>query len=520
MTRYEGAIITCDGANTVAGHLVEDGGRIVYVGNELPAKYRDCPCVTLGDRCLLPSFIDTHQHFASFATFHAGLNVMEAETNEEIVRKLKAFAKGSSAKMLIAFGASPYSVREGQLVNREALDQACADRPVMLVKYDGHACVVNTKLLELLKSELSSARGYHPDSGEMNQEAFFKVSDYMTRSISTLGLIKNMHRAMDFEASKGIGMIHTVSGIGFPGDMDINLEKWVGKSAQCGFQLRVFPQSMDISVATKRKLPRVGGCFATALDGCFGSEDAALLRPYEGTANTGVLYYSDERVQQFCVEANRAGLQIELHAIGDAAFAQACRAIKAALDDFPREDHRHGIIHACLPTEEGLRICQEYRIQLLVQTAFIGWKQEPDRYLQSILGDRNAQLNPIRTMLEMGLMVAAGSDAPCTDPDPIAWIHKACNHDVPEQSVSVYQALRMCTYNAAHATFDEAERGSLEIGKLADMVVLSGNPYALPTSALNTLRVESLYLQGKPYAKQRGSAVGSVLRGIFSRRKI
>ena len=84
----------------------------------------------------------------------------------------------------------------------------------------------------------------------------------------------------------------------------------------------------------------------------------------------------------------RQGLQIEMHAIGDAAFDQATRALKAALDDYPREDHRHGIIHACLPTPEGIAICRDYKIQIPLQTAFIDWPQEPDRYLREILGNR------------------------------------------------------------------------------------------------------------------------------------
>ena len=79
------------------------------------------------------------------------------------------------------------------------------------------------------------------------------------------------------------------------------------------------------------------------LDGCFGSKDAALRVPYENSDSKGVLYYSDAQVAEFCKKANRAGLQIEMHAIGDAAFDQATRALKAALDDYPREDHRHAL---------------------------------------------------------------------------------------------------------------------------------------------------------------------------------
>ena len=145
-----------------------------------------------------------------------------------------------------------------------------------------------------------------------------------------------------------------------------------------------------------------------------------------------MLYYSDETVIDFCMRANRAGLEIEMHAIGDAAFEQATKALKAALDDYPGDDHRHGIIHACLPTEEGLKICADYGIHLPMQTSFIDWPQEPDAYLVSILGpERAAQLNPLRTMWDRGIVLSAGSDAPCTDPDPILWMYKACNHSIP-----------------------------------------------------------------------------------------
>ncbi|MGI6069715.1 MAG: amidohydrolase [Blautia sp.] len=520
MVRYEGTILTCDEKNTIARHLVEEHGRILYVGDELPKEYQACQAVELGEQVLVPAFVDTHQHFASFAIFHAGLNVMEAASNEEIKEQVAAFAKTCKSRTLIAFGASPYSVKEGRLIRREELDQVCPSRPMMVVKYDGHACIVNSCLLEKVRAKVEQLRGYHPDTGEMNQEAFFAVTNAITSSISIPEMVGDMQRAMDYLASKGIGMVHSVSGVGFLANLDISLEKWVGRSAESGFGLRIFPQSMDIRTALRRKLPRIGGCFANALDGCFGSQDAALRLPYENSQSHGVLFYTDEQVTEFFKKANRAGLQIEAHAIGDAAFDQAARALKAALDDYPRKDHRHGIIHACLPTKEGLDICREYQIQLSVQTAFIDWKQEPDEYLERILGSRAAKLNPIRTMWDLGISISAGSDGPCTDPDPIRWIHKACNHSNPQQSLTVYEALRMCTYQGAYASFDEKERGSLEEGKRADMVLLSGNPYEIPKERLDSLKVNGLYLLGKPYEKQSRSAISAVVKGMFSKEKI
>nr|MCR4833331.1 amidohydrolase family protein [Butyrivibrio sp.] len=273
--------------------------------------------------------------------------------------------------------------------------------------------------------------------------------------------------------------------------------------------------------ATSRKLPRIGGCFECALDGCFGSHDAAMNEPYtDEIGGNGVLYYSDEKVINFCKAANRAGLQIEMHAIGDKAFDQATRALKAALDDYPRQDHRHGIIHDCLPTKEGLEICRQYNIQLPMQIAFDNWKQEPSDYTRRILGEqRNSRLNPIRSFMDAGCIVSFGSDGPCTDPDPIVWLYKAVNHSNPLESVSVQDALRMCTYNGYYATFDEKERGSLEKGKVADMVILSENPYTVPADRLKDLKVEKLFLSGKEYSPQSRSVVGIIVGGLFSSAK-
>ena len=520
MNIYHGNIITCNEKNEIVSYLIEEEGLILYTGNELPKQYRNMKMTELGEKALLPSFADTHLHFASMALFHSGINVMDVSSNEEIKERLIQFLPNLKEKVAIAFGASPHSVKERKLLSRTDLDLVSKDREIMVVKYDGHACIVNTALLRALPEKIKSLRGYNKDTGEMNQEAFFATTDYVSGTVSLWELVKSMQKAIDYMASKGIGLMHTVSGVGFPKDMDVDLERFVGRGAEGGFQTRLFFQTMDIKKVTKRKLPRIGGCFATALDGCFGSVDAALLKPYVGTDKSGILYYSDEEVIDFCKRANRQGLQIELHAIGDAAFDQATRAFKAALEDYPRADHRHGIIHACLPTVEGLEICKQYKIQIPLQTSFIVWPQEPDWYLRDILGEREAMLNPLRTFMDYNIVISAGSDSPCTDPDPLLWIHNACNHPIKEQALTVEEALRMSTYWGYWTCFDEKERGSLEKGKIADMVILSSSPLKTRLEELKDIKVEKLILAGKPYERQKQSWGRLLLKGLLSRGKV
>ena len=521
MRCYKGTVLSVDKHDGVYEYLVEDNGTIIFIGNELPVEYEKIEIIELGEKALIPAFVDTHQHFASLSTFNAGLNVMDAESNEQIAQMIGEYSVKTSAQTIIAFGASPHSVKEGRLIMRDEIDAVCHGKEVMVVKYDGHACIISTPLLDKLDKKLRHLRGYHPDTGEMNQEAFFACSDYISGSLSIPDLFRNMQNCTDYLASKGIGAIHTVSGVGFIANLDITIEKLFARSLRNGFQIRVFPQALNTKVATSRHLPRIGGCFECALDGCFGSRDASMNEPYsDAEGGDGILYYSDEKVIEFCKKANRLGLQIELHAIGDKAFDQATRALKAALDDYPREDHRHGIIHDCLPTEKGIEICRNYRIQMPIQSAFIGWKQEPDSYLEEILGvERTARLNPIRTFADNGILVSFGSDAPCTDPNPIQWIHKAVNHSNPDERVTVQQALRMATYNGAYTTFDEKERGSLEVGKIADMVILSDNPFTVDTDRLADIQVEQLILAGKPYESAVTSLGNCICCGLFSKNK-
>jgi predicted amidohydrolase YtcJ len=520
MTVYEGAIVTCDAAGSVQRFLAEDRGRIAYTGNVLPEAYARAPRVDLGKGALLPAFADTHIHFLSHALFSNGLDVRDARTIDEAVAKVASFAAARKDAILIGFGTSAHSVAERRLLRKSDLDRAAPDRPVFLVKYDGHAAVVNSQLLSLLPGAVSGLRGFDAESGLLTQEAFFGVTNIVTGKVSLGATLSSMLATLDAMAANGIGLVHSVSGVGFPLDMDVTLESLFARGLRNPLQYRLFFQTMDVRKVLKRRLPRVGGCFATALDGCFGSVDAALLQPYaDDAANSGVLFYPDEKVRAFAREANRAGLQIEMHAIGDRAFEQAVQAITAALADFPRADHRHTIIHAFLPTARGLEACAKAGIAVAVQPAVLHWEQEPLFYLEKILGERARKLAPLESMRRLGIRLAGGSDAPCTPPDPLASVWAACNHYAEGESLSVQEALNLHTRNAAWICFDERERGSLEAGKIADLVVLDRNPLAVDKRKLREIKVEKLLLAGEPYRKGQGR-LSVLLRGIAGRRKI
>ena len=254
------------------------------------------------------------------------------------------------------------------------------------------------------------------------------------------------------------------------------------------------------------------------MDGTFGGRDAALRVPYCGYGgNKGCLRLSDEQVEEFCFQAHNHNLQVALHAVGDAAFDQAARCLARTIDRSFKEAHRHGIIHACLPTEEGLDLCARYGFHLMMQPSFLAREQEPEGYLRTILGESRARgFMPLRTIWDKGISVSAGSDAPCTQPDAIEWMYRACNHPESSQSLTAREALRMCTINGAWVTYDEDEFGSLEEGKVASMVRLSANPYEVPASELRSIQVKQTILYGRPYAPVRLNPASVMAKGLLT----
>ena len=524
MRIYHGKIISLDIDNNVYNYLVEDRGRIIYLGDSLPPEYiKHDSTVELGNRALLPSFGDGHIHFSNWALIAVSyFDVRKARDIREIQEIIQKYmVQNKKLKAVIAFGVSKHSVKEKRLISREELDEVCPDIPLIIICYDGHSAVCNTKMLDKFPGKVKNLQGFQEDKGHLFHEAYLAGTDYATSLVPPLDLVKSIIKSFDLLAEKGIGLIHATEGIGFPKDLDIMLVSLIAKARtkKSQFQTRLFFQTMEVEKVLKRKLPRIGGCFATALDGCFGACDAALHEPYSNNQdNNGIFFQSEEEVFEFAKKANRAGLQIEMHAIGDAAVSRAVKAIETALLDYPREDHRHTIIHACMILPDDLKKIAELGIGITLQPGFLISPLEPMKYLDEILGSRVKGSSPLQSILNAGIHLSGGSDAPVTHPNPIEGIYGACNHPYdPDQSVSIIYALKMYTYEVAWTTFDEKERGSLEKGKIADMVILNQDPLKLDPKDLRSLKVENLFLHGKEY--KSGAGLMGILWNSFTGRK-
>ncbi len=503
MKIFHGTIITCDWDNAVYKYLVEDGGKIVFTGNSLPTLYanlENVEYIELEERALLPAFGDGHIHFSQWAFFNSTFDVRLANSIEDTGKIMQLYsANNPGAKIILGYGYNPLTVKEKRLITRPEMDRFIKDKPAVLVNYDGHSAVANSKAIGLLPPEIRALRGLNLETGLIDGEAFLKGTGFITSKIPLSAILTALINSLNELAVYGIGLVHTVEGIGYHKDRDVDLVRFITKGSPIKF--RTYLQTMDLQKVKKRKLPGIGGCFDCALDGSFGFKGAALLEPYTNDEQTkGNLFYSDGKVINFVKKANRAGLQVQLHCIGDAAVVQAVKAIEAALKDYPRDDHRHTLIHACLIPDYTLETIAQLGIGINIQPAFLASRLEPRHYLEEILGNRVAEIWPLKKLMAMGINISGGSDGPVTEPDPLLGIYAACNHPVAGCSLDFKDALSIYTYNIAHTSFDEKRLGSLEAGKEADMVILNKNPLDLKTTSLDDLKVEMLYLAGKEYS--------------------
>jgi predicted amidohydrolase YtcJ len=249
-------------------------------------------------------------------------------------------------------------------------------------------------------------------------------------------------------------------------------------------------QTTDVARVVERGLPRMGGDIW--LDGAYGEHTAALSEAYADHPSTrGVLYYSDAELRGILQRAHAEGLQVAMHAIGDRAIEQALAAIQDVVR--PGQDHRHRIEHFSLPRPEHIHMAASLGVALSMQPPFASASHRAG--LAELIGvERMRWRHPYRRLVDMGLLIAGGSDSDCAPLNPWHGMAELVDHPEPERRLSVYEALQLYTVGGSRIAFQDDRIGTLEPGKLADLVVLEQDP--LKVSDLRTIAVAAVLVGG------------------------
>jgi predicted amidohydrolase YtcJ len=217
---------------------------------------------------------------------------------------------------------------------------------------------------------------------------------------------------------------------------------------------------------------------------------------------TGQLYPAQEELNEMVLDIHRSGLQAVLHAIEGKTIEAACDAIAYALKKSPRSDHRHRIEHCSVCTPSLAKRLASLGITVVTQPSFIYYNG--DRYLKTVPKPNLEHLYPLSTLIKNGVAVAGSSDCPVVPANPIMGVYSAVSRKtesgdfvLPDEQITPLEALKMYTRDAAKATSEEKVKGSIEPGKLADLVVLSGDPTKLSVNEIKDIEVEMTILDGE-----------------------
>ncbi|QGY41806.1 amidohydrolase family protein [Pseudodesulfovibrio cashew] len=494
--------IAMDDADTRFSALAVENGRITLVGSadDVAPLIRDGhPVLSLDGKTMLPGFMDTHQHLGLTGQVLNGLNFLGDDSLDTVYARLTEAAKEApDDRWVLGYSLNEYNVREGRLPLKEDLDAACPNRPVMVVHTSWHLCALNSRALEILDLPRGlpgldvgadgMPTGLVRDPGSLTH--VFPAVSSLTPAEAKLA---SFRAACEAALRQGITTLHCLEGGEFgPGDTRLVVEN----RDKLPLNTVIWNQVMDIEETVNLGLKRIGGCICA--DGAIDARTAAVFEPYlDQPDNRGTLNFSQQQMDDFILAAHKAGLQTAIHCETDRAIEQVLLAMERAIAAHPRKDHRHRIEHCEIPTPGQLDRMAEAGIIASMQPAFFPFLVDMDDYELRFGKDRLRWIHPYRTMLDKGIVMCGGSDCPITPHTPLVGIQAAVLHPIKEERLTPLEAIRMFTSDAAYSGFEEHERGSIEPGKVADLVVLDDDPTTVAPEKIGSIHVDRVIVAGR-----------------------
>ncbi len=485
-----GRILTMEPDRPTAKAMAVGGGRILAVGTEAQAdrwRGRRTKVWTLrAGQTVVPGFIDAHAHLGLDAWRRTWVDLGGSASLEEALERLRArLGSARQGEWIVARGWDESAWPVKRYLTRHDLDRVSVSHAILANRVDGHLCSVNSAALRRINfggEDAGVERGpdraptgvLKEDSAEAAREAIPRPPDaewarFLEAAIAdanALG-ITSVHDCVEPQEIRAYQALHRQNRLRVRAYLlpyDPQLDALAASGLRTGFG---------------DPWLRLGAIKAFA-DGSLGARTAALFDPYDDDPRaTGELVHSPKELAALIGRAHGAGFQVAVHAIGDRAIDVVVEAYERVLDREPREDHRHRIEHCGLPTEDALARIEELGVTASMQPNFVArWSHPGGLYERRLGRERVAGIHPFATIGKRGIPLAFGSDG--MPYGPLFGIAGAVRAPFEAQTLTPLDALRAYTIGAARAGFAEADVGSLAVGKLADFVVLSGNPLRPP----------------------------------------
>ncbi len=477
-----------------ADSLAMGGGRILALGpaEKIVALVAETTkTIELNGKAVLPGFIDAHTHFLQIGLKEIGLRVDLSGLScaETIARLAEAVHQRGKGEWVVGQGWDESTWQERRYLSRGELDRIAQNSPLIAVRVDGHLLSANSCALEQIPPNLDQ-KLVDISSGILREEGAFAFlrtarSDPETQKEALHAAAATAHRL-------GITSIHAM----LPPE---RIRLYMREREKLKLRVALCPEiscldkleTLGIESGFGDEWLRLGGVKLFA-DGSIGAGNAALGEPYDDSGECGELNYTDEELIAFVRRCDEAGLQTVIHAIGDRAIEQVLNAHSAVGTS---SELRHRIEHFELPTKAQIERAKDLGLHVSMQPNFVGnWSGEGKMYIDRLGRKRDLNIDPHRLVLDADLPLAFGSD--CMPMSPLFGLHWAVNAPYPNQRVSVEEGLTCYTKTGATLSFEEAQKGALEAGMLADLVILNRDPRQAPEK-LADLQVHMTFVGGK-----------------------
>jgi predicted amidohydrolase YtcJ len=466
-----------------------------WQSEDLPTADRT---VDLAGGTLMPAFCDAHVHLPATGLALAGMNFRG-------VRSVGAIVDGFAERVQaggILFGGGFEDPLDRPLTRRE-LDEAVGERPAMIARADMHSCVVSSSLLDQLTGldEGLDIDDTGAPTGYLRERAASAAYRWFEDNLPRAQQIDAIRSAARHAYSKGVGSVHEMFVVEWKGwdAYDILQEALEGVA----LNVVVYLGTDDVQRVVSLGYDRIGGDYF--LDGSFGSHTAWMKEPFStrppvGTPSTGISYRSDDDLYAFFSEAQRAGLQVGVHAIGDAAIEQALTTwerVAADVGSTEVEARRHRIEHFECATDDHIRRAARLGLAVSVQPAFdLLWGGPHGLYSGRIGWDRARGMNRFKSMRDAGLLVAAGSDSTVTPLDPFLQMKALRAHHLEEERLDGDSAVGLHTIGGHILGGSDRDRGTIMAGDAADLVWLDRDPAAIDADELDKVEVLGTWVGG------------------------
>jgi len=531
---FNGDVVTVDRNDRVAEAVAIRGGRIATVGRREDAMTLRGPETVVDDlkgRTLMPGFIDAHGHVEGTAAKLASANLsprpigsvanmadLKRELRDQIERK--GIRPG---EWVVGIGYDDTGMEEGRHPDRDDLDDVSRDHPIFAVHVSHHLAAANSMALERAGvtaatpdpegSRFRRRPGSSEPNGVLEEMAMAPLFAQLPRP-PVEDAAKQALAGLNYYASFGITTAQEAA-LWAPGFVPAC--RHLAESGRMPIDVVAYP----LHFAAQAMLPASGeevegegrfrfGGMKLITDGSIQGYTAFLSQPYciqrasdDGSYRGLPAFDGQEKLSDLVAGAYERGWQVVMHANGDAAIDMAVAAAKSAETKYPGGDRRTTIIHAQTIRDDQLDEVQRLGLLLSFFPGHVYYWG--DRHRDIFLGpDRAARINPMRSALDRGIGMTLHHDSPVTPPDMLMVIWTAANRVTsagaplgPEQRLSVREAIRAVTIDAAYQIFEEERKGSIEEGKLADLVILSQSPLKVEPVAMREIAVEETIKEGE-----------------------